>query len=86
MASYKIEWKQSAKKELRKLPESARRRILAAVAGLGEDPRPPGCRKLVGGEGAYRVRIGSYRVIYMVFGSGLLIEIIRVADRKEAYR
>ncbi len=83
MASYRIEWKRSAKKELRKLPEQARRRILAAVAGLGKDPRPSGCKKLVGGEGAYRIRIGSYRVVYTVFASALCLEIIRVADRKE---
>ncbi len=86
MASYRIEWKRSAKKELRKLPEQARRRVLAAVEGLRKDPRPPGCRKLVGGEGAYRIRIGSYRVLYTVFGSTLCLEIVRVADRKEAYR
>ncbi len=86
MASYRIEWKHSAKKELRKLSDQARRRILAAVDGLKEDPRPPGSKKLVGGEQAYRIRIGDYRVIYTVFRSALCLEIIRVADRKDAYR
>lgn len=86
MASYRIQWKQSAKKELRKLPDQARRRILAAVDGLKEDPRPPGSKKLVGVEQAYRIRVGDYRVIYSVFTSALWLEIIRVADRKEAYR
>ncbi len=42
--------------------------------------------KLVGGEQAYRIRIGDYRVIYTVFRSALCLEIIRVADRKDAYR
>lgn len=86
MASYRIEWKQSAQKELRKLPSQARRRILAAVDGLKEDPYPPGSKKLVGVEQAYRIRVGDYRVVYRIFASVLCLEIIRVADRKEAYR
>lgn len=86
MASFRIEWKQSAKRELRKLPDPARRRILEAVEGLYEDPRPPGSKKLVGVENAYRIRVGDYRIIYSLFTSALCLEIIRVADRKEAYR
>ena len=86
MASFRIEWKESAKRELRKLPDQARRRILAAVDGLKEDPRPPGVKKLVGVEHSYRIRVGDYRVIYSVFASALFLEVIRVADRKEAYR
>lgn len=86
MASYRIQWKQSAKKELRKLPDQARRRILKAVEGLKNDPHPSGSKKLVGVEQAFRIRIGDYRVIYSLFPSALYVEIIRVADRKEAYR
>jgi mRNA interferase RelE/StbE len=86
MASLKIEWKQSAKKELRKLPDQARQRILAVVEGLQEDPRPPGSKKLVGVEQTYRLRVGDYRVIYSFQASALCVEIIRVADRKVAYR
>ena len=86
MASYRIEWKQSAKKELRKLPDQARRRILAAVGGLKEKPRPPGSKKLVGVEQAYRIRVGDYRIVYCIFGSALCLEIVRVADRKKVYR
>ena len=86
MASFRIEWKQSAKKELRKLPDQARRRVLAAVDGLKEDPCPPGSKKLVGVENAYPIRVGDYRVIYSLFTSVLCLEVIRVADRKDAYR
>jgi mRNA interferase RelE/StbE len=86
MASFRIEWKQSAKKELRKLPDQARHRILAVVDGLKEDPRPPGSKKLVGVEQTYRIRVGDYRVIYSFHASALCVEVIRVADRKVAYR
>ena len=86
MASFRVEWKQSAKKELRKLPDQARHRILSVIDGLTQDPLPPGSKKLVGVEQTYRLRVGDYRVVYSFYASALCVEIIRVADRKEAYR
>lgn len=50
MVSYQIEWKASARKELRKLPSDIIQKIVAEVESLGGDPFPPGCRKLVGSE------------------------------------
>ncbi len=85
MASYQIEWKSSAKKELRKLPSDMIQKIVTAVESLGEEPFPPGCRKLVGSEQTWRIRIGNYRVIYNVLSAVLIIEIIRVAHRKDVY-
>lgn len=85
MGSYRIEWKRSAAKELKKLPPEAVRRILHAVAGLAVDPYPSGVRKLVGSERTYRVREGDYRIIYEVEGALLTIEIVRVRHRKDAY-
>jgi mRNA-degrading endonuclease RelE of RelBE toxin-antitoxin system len=48
MASDGIEWKESARKELRKLKRGTIERVLTPVAGLAEKPLPPGCRKSVG--------------------------------------
>jgi len=86
MAFYSIEWKASAAKELRKLPEQAIARILPAVESLANTPRPDGVRKLTGSENTYRIRIGEYRVVYNIIDRRLVIEIIRVRDRKEAYK
>jgi mRNA interferase RelE/StbE len=86
MASYQIEWKTSAQKELRKLPSDLIAKIVADVESLGENPFPPGCRKLVGSEQTWRIRIGNYRVVYNVLSSTLIVEIIRVAHRKDVYR
>ncbi|MDL1912210.1 type II toxin-antitoxin system RelE/ParE family toxin [Chloroflexi bacterium CFX6] len=55
MASYKIEWKNSAYKELQKLPRPMIPRVVAAVSDLANDPRPQGVRKLVGSERSYRI-------------------------------
>ena len=85
MASYKIEWKHSAVKELRKLPKDAVVRILKAVEQLPANPYPPEVRKLIGSEHSYRLREGSYRIIYTVSSAALIIEIVRVGHLKDVY-
>ena len=86
MGSYSIEWKSSALRELRKLPKQVLDRILPAVASLSTDPRPQGVRKLSGSDHTYRIRVGDYRIVYDVLDLRLVILIIRVRDRKDAYK
>ena len=83
---YSIGWKRSAVKELRRLPKEVVTRVLEAVEGLRINPLPAGVRKLSGAEHTYRIREGSYRVIYSVYASRLIIEVIRVGHRKDVYR
>jgi mRNA interferase RelE/StbE len=85
MASYSVEWKRSAIKELKKLPREVVPRVLSAVELLAREPYPAGVKKLVGAEHTFRIRIGDYRIVYSVLASRLLIEIIRVANRKDVY-
>ncbi|MEK6751628.1 MAG: type II toxin-antitoxin system RelE/ParE family toxin [Chloroflexota bacterium] len=86
MASYQIEWKNSAYKELQKLPRPMIAKVVAAVSDLANGPFPHGVKKLVGSEFSYRIRIGDYRVVYEVFENRLIIEIVRVRHRKDVYR
>jgi mRNA interferase RelE/StbE len=86
MDSYKIEWKRSAARELKKLPRDVVPRILQAVERLSQDPYPAGARKLVGSEHAYRIRVGVYRIVYSVLASVFVVEIVRVGHRKDVYR
>jgi mRNA interferase RelE/StbE len=83
---YTIRFKQSAAKEFKKLPAKAQARILEAIEALSGEPRPPGCRKLVGSENLYRIRVGQYRVIYEIDDGELIIMIIIIRHRKDAYR
>ena len=55
----------SVRKKLARFPANLTERILAALAGLELNPRPPGCKKLKDRE-AYRVRVGDYRSIYEI--------------------
>jgi mRNA interferase RelE/StbE len=86
MASYKIEWKTSASRELRSLPKDAIAEIVARVTNLGEDPFPFGFKKLAGAEHTYRIRFSSYRVIYTVAKNNLIVEIVKVGHRQGVYK
>ncbi len=52
---------------------------------LADDPRPPGCTKLSGQE-AYRVRQGEHRIIYTVADEVLVVEVVKVGNRRDVYR
>jgi mRNA interferase RelE/StbE len=86
VSSYRVELTKAAAKELRKLDVGVRRRVLAGIAELEEDPRPPGCKKLVGESNAWRIRIGDYRVLYDVIDDVLIVTVVRVAHRREVYK
>jgi mRNA interferase RelE/StbE len=86
MASYEVVWKRSARKELRRLPKEVIRRVVSAVEELPRNPLPPGSRKLRGAECTHRLRVGDYRVVDSLYGNRLVVEVLRVAHRKEVYR
>ncbi len=74
-------------KEIADLPGTIRERVVQAIRQLADNPRPPGARKLSGEmRGAWRVRIGHYRVIYDINGDARLVIVLTVAHRREAYR
>ena len=87
MANYRVFIKPSAAKELEAVdPKKDRQRIVAGIRSLAEDPRPPGCEKLVGADDRYRIRVGRYRVIYSVGDGELVVVVVRVGHRKDVYR
>jgi mRNA interferase RelE/StbE len=61
-------------------------RLGNAIRALAADPRPPGCRKLVGGTDYFRIRVGNYRVLYEVRDRDVLVLVIKIGRRGEVYR
>lgn len=61
-------------------------RIASAIDALADDPRPSGCKKLVGSEHTYRIRVGDYRIVYDIQGAKLVVSVIRVRHRRDVYR
>ena len=86
MASFKLQWRSSTKKDLRKLPRQELPRIIAAAENLATDSFPTGSEKLSGTDHTYRIRIGDYRLVYEVITTERLDEVQRVRHRKDVYR
>ena len=86
MASYRVELTRSAEKDLRRIDRSRVASVYAAMEGLADDPRPHGAKKLVGADRTYRIRVGDYRIVYEIEDEVLVVLVIRVVHRREAYR
>ena len=84
---FRLEVSPAADRDLAKLKERIRKqdfeRLRAAVRSLADEPRPQGVRKIKGTEKAYRIRVGSYRVVYEVYNDDNLVLILQVARRSE---
>lgn len=87
MASYKLSIKASAGKELEAVGSKAdRTRIVARITALATNPRPHGSEKLAGYDDRYRIRQGSYRVVYEIDDDAGCVTIYKIGHRREVYR
>lgn len=87
MASYKVytvTFKQSVTKDLRAIPNVDVRRILDRIDTLATNPRGEGCVKLSGQE-RYRVRQGTYRIVYEIHDDRLVVIVVKVGHRSSVY-
>ena len=86
MARYSLRIKKSARKELESIATKAdRRRIVRRIQLLADNPRPPGALKLSGLE-RYRIRQGRFRVLYTIEDAVLIVQVVKIGDRKNVYR
>lgn len=82
----RIEFTTRAARDLKALEKPVLKRVAARIDTLAKDPRPPSSKLLQGNERLYRIRVGDYRVIYEIEDRTVLVLIIRVGHRREAYR
>jgi mRNA interferase RelE/StbE len=84
--TYRVQISQSAAKSVTGLEKPVRRKVLAAIKALAENPRPPSCKKLLGRD-AWRIRVANtYQVIYEIHDQVLLVTVVDVGHRREIYR
>ena len=72
MANYRIVFRKSVEKELRRIPKKDQVRVLERISTLASQPRPPLCKKLSGQE-RYRLRQGNYRILYEIEDDCLIV-------------
>jgi mRNA interferase RelE/StbE len=83
--SYRVEFSKAADRVFCKLPKSVQLQLQADINQLAQEPRPAGCKKLVGATNKWRVRSGNYRIIYEIHDAVLLVLIVDVGHRKDIY-
>ena len=78
--------KPSAVKEIESVPRKKdRQRNIQRIGLLADNPRPPGSIKLSGYD-RYRIRMGSYRIVYGIEDHALVVYVVKVGHRKDVYR
>lgn len=85
MSKYAVEVKLAARKELDGLPDTVLARVVRHIESLGDLPRPAGCKKLKGYRDQWRIRIGDWRVVYLIDDTLKLVSIVRIAHRRDVY-
>ena len=82
---YTILIERYGQKQIMKLDKKIIPVIKSAIAGLADNPRPYGYKKLKG-EDAYRIRVGDYRVIYEIDDGKIIVTVVSVGHRKDIYK
>ena len=85
MNSYRVALTASAEKELHRLPTKAVARVMPRLEHLASAPRPPGCKKLKGGDNDWRIRVNDYRIVYVIDDTARTVDVTRIAHRREVY-
>lgn len=84
MSDYQVRLTVTVQKKLDKLPDVISSKLINAIQQLSTDPRPFGYKKLKGQDG-YRIRVGDYRIIYLLKDHLLVVLILDVGHRKDIY-
>jgi mRNA interferase RelE/StbE len=85
MESYRIGFRTSAEKELRKLPAADLPRLIERISALAGNPQPQGSQNLSAKE-KYWIRQGDYRIVYSVDDREKAVLIVKIGHRKDIYR
>lgn len=86
MDAYTVEVRPAVRKTLRRMHPDARAAILRILHNLGPNPRPPGIQSLTGHREYLRLRVGDYRIVYLVDDEARTVTVVLAGHRREVYR
>jgi mRNA interferase RelE/StbE len=86
MVSYSIRWMPSAERDLRNIDRHAIPRIVNAIRSLSDTPISPHHHKSKDTENQYRLRVGTYQVLYEVDIEAQQVIVLHIRHRGAAYR
>ncbi len=84
--AYGVKFAPSFIRDLRKIRKDEQDDLLKEAQKLGANPHPTGCKPIKGRPGAYRIRVGCYRIVYEVHDQEVVVYVFAVGHRKDVYR
>ena len=90
MASYQVKVTNQVRKEIRRLPGNVRQRAIHTLRALEQEPRPHNSRPLDAAKAGIvlepgaelcRIRIASWRIVYLVEEEWKLISVLAIRKR-----
>jgi mRNA interferase RelE/StbE len=84
--AYSVDLTKGAQRDLAILESDVAQRVQAALELLRGTPRAHGCTKLEGEKGAYRMRVGTYRIKYHIDDTIRRVVVVKIQHRREVYR
>lgn len=81
--TYRIQIDKPALKFLQKQPQAQRERLLRAIQGL---PNNGDIKPMGGHENLYRLRVGTFRVLYTIIGDLLIVRVLNIGNRGDVYK
>lgn len=84
--NWTILFNRQPKKILRHLPKPIRERLRKEIDVLASNQHPVNSKKLTGFDELYRLRVGDWRIIYTIEDDQLIVLVIRIAPRGDAYK
>ena len=83
LKKYRVVFDKRYIKDLKHIHPVHHQAIIKAALSLGENPRPDGYIKLKGADHLFRVRVGSYRIIYTIHDDKLIVLVLEIGSRKD---
>lgn len=80
---YRIVIDKPAMKFLNKQPQAQRERLLRAIYRL---PESGDIRPMSGFQNRYRLRVGTFRVIYTILDDLLIVQVLTIGNRGDVYK
>ena len=83
---YEVYLERRVEKFLRRLSAKDFYQVVYRIKNLAKNPRPPGCRKILGSKNDWRLRSGNYRIIYEIDDKKRVVRVMLIRHRREVYR
>lgn len=83
---WSVEFSRDAVKALMRMPRDQALRIRRKIDELARDPyNAPNVKKLTEHPG-FRLRVGDWRIVYLLIEERVVIHVVRIAPRGEVYK